>query len=495
MTDVCVNQQVRFEALPYHWLISCTTLVSCSDVEAHLYTNLMSNYSKLIRPAEDPHDVVNVNMSLSLVQLLSVDDKSQVITVSIWLYQIWYDYRLKWNSSEYGDIDYILVRGKDLWYPDTSLYQSAEESPEQYPYVITDWFLLRVYSTGKVFVQSPHTWKIPCNVDVTSFPNDHQHCAISVGMWSHTARQVDYEPIFDTIKKELYIPSNSWEVSGSGVTKGYSYDIHSGGPYAYIDFTLYLDRKPLFYLLNLCIPSVLLSLLMSLVFCFPPDSPDKIPHGLSVLLTIFIFDILVIDIMPASSDNIPITSQYLFVNMVLTVVAIILSALLINMHKLKGNFSGRRKKVLLFIAWLLKVSYHDTNARWKLLKETSNPSLGTRLKDYNKIVQTENIDLSNAELKTFLPNGDNMFVKENGIGLHRHPALLRDVKSIKRKIVEIQNKLDTNLANQAGVKELESDWKTLAAVLNRTFFISLLSMNVGLSMWILIIGLFPHNDE
>ncbi|XP_070538224.1 neuronal acetylcholine receptor subunit alpha-3-like [Ptychodera flava] len=446
----------------------------------------MKDYDRNMRPVPNPSEVVMVNMSLSLVQLLEVDDKSQVITMSIWLYQIWNDYRLQWNPDDYGGLNYVLIKAKDMWYPDTGLYLSAKEQQDQHPYVITDWFLLRVHSTGKVAVQSPHCWYIPCNVDVTSFPNDHQHCDISVGQWSHTAEQVDYISIFDEIKKELYIASNSWEVSGSATEKGYSYDIHSGGPYAYINFVVYLDRKPLFYLLNLCIPSVLLSFLSSLVFYFPPNSPDKIPHGLSVLLTIFIFDILVIDIMPASSDKIPVTTKYLFINMIFTVIAIIVSAILINVYKLEGRFSDRKRASLIVLASILRISLSGKYIKKQKMK-IAKESVGIRIKEYDRMHSIiRRSDRYNGALPTNVHHGSN---DNTELGFNK------DIRVIKDRLIVIQKKLEDKFNGPVEEDLSDSDWKLLSYVLNRVFFIILMCVNFSVSLWTLLIGTGFHSSE
>ena len=39
-----------------------------------------------------------------------------------WLYQVWTDYSLVWNQSEYGGISSIRVPAKNIWKPDILMY-------------------------------------------------------------------------------------------------------------------------------------------------------------------------------------------------------------------------------------------------------------------------------------------------------------------------------------------------------------------------------------
>ncbi|XP_078000572.1 neuronal acetylcholine receptor subunit beta-3-like [Glandiceps talaboti] len=439
--------------------------VSCIADESNLYRKLFANYDRLSRPVENSSDIVQVNMSMSILQLLSVNDKEQVITVNIWLYQMWIDHRLTWGPADFGNISYVLVKAEDIWYPDTSLYISGKNDQNNHPYVIQDWFRLRLHYNGTLFAQTPCSWHIPCYMDITRFPDDHQRCSIFVGIWSYTSEQVDYHPIHNFIAKELYTPSNSWLVSRSVVRKAYSYDVHSGGPYAYIDFTLYLERKPLFYLLNLCFPAILLSFLSTLVFYFPPNSPDKIPHGLSVLLTIFIFDILVIEIMPPTADNIPMPCMYLFINMVSSALSIILSAVISDMYKWKGEFHGWKKSLLLALAGILGVE-KESVAKKKLVRRNAMQSAAIRIK-YNNHVKRD-------------------YIQHNGCGYQ----VLRNEKDnnqrILHKLEEIERKVKKITSPDTSEKCCQSDWRLTSWVLNKICFISLVIVNSTVTLWTFI---------
>jgi hypothetical protein len=56
---------------------------------------IFKNYNKLVRPVEK----VKVKVKISLRQIVSFDERNQIMTSNIYFMAIWEDYRLKWNPS------------------------------------------------------------------------------------------------------------------------------------------------------------------------------------------------------------------------------------------------------------------------------------------------------------------------------------------------------------------------------------------------------------
>ncbi|KAK3532820.1 hypothetical protein QTP86_032105 [Hemibagrus guttatus] len=77
-------------------------------------------------------------------------------------------------------------------------------------------------------------------------------------------------------------------------------------PYPDVTYTVTMRRRTLYYGLNLLIPCVLISGLALLVFLLPADSGEKISLGITVLLSLTVFMLLVAEIMPATSDSVPL---------------------------------------------------------------------------------------------------------------------------------------------------------------------------------------------
>ena len=83
---------------------------------------------------------------------------------------------------------------------------------------------------------------------------------------------------------------------------------------AFISFRLFpllqvlFRRRPLYYLFNLLIPCMFLSLVALLTFFLPPESGEKVSLGVTVLLSLTVFLLLVAETMPPTS-TVPIIGK------------------------------------------------------------------------------------------------------------------------------------------------------------------------------------------
>lgn len=80
-------------------------------------------------------------------------------------------------------------------------------------------------------------------------------------------------------------------------------------PYPDITFTLHLKRRASFYIFNLLIPCMMISFLAPLGFYLPADSGEKVSLGVTVLLALTVFQLLVAESMPPS-ESVPLIGEH-----------------------------------------------------------------------------------------------------------------------------------------------------------------------------------------
>ena len=83
----------------------------------------------------------------------------------------------------------------------------------------------------------------------------------------------------------------------------------AGEGYAHVIFTLHLKRRYKFYIMNIVLPCVMLSVLIMIGFCLPPDAGEKISLGISVLLAFTVFLLMIADAIPRTSLAIPLIGK------------------------------------------------------------------------------------------------------------------------------------------------------------------------------------------
>jgi len=70
-----------------------------------------------------------------------------------------------------------------------------------------------------------------------------------------------------------------------------------------------MRRKPLFYVFNMILPCLLITLVALLGFYIPSDSGEKVTMGITTLLSMTVFLMLVAENMPATSDVLPLVGR------------------------------------------------------------------------------------------------------------------------------------------------------------------------------------------
>ena len=80
--------------------------------------------------------------------------------------------------------------------------------------------------------------------------------------------------------------------------------------YSKVVFTLNMNRRYIFYVMNIVLPCALLSVLILMVFCVPPDAGEKISAGISVLLAFTVFLLMLADNVPRTSLDVPILGKW-----------------------------------------------------------------------------------------------------------------------------------------------------------------------------------------
>ena len=70
----------------------------------------------------------------------------------------------------------------------------------------------------------------------------------------------------------------------------------------FIHYNMAFQRRPLYYLLNLVLPCSLITFVAMLSFFLPPDSGEKVGLGVTVLLSLSVFLIIVLENLPRTTE-------------------------------------------------------------------------------------------------------------------------------------------------------------------------------------------------
>lgn len=161
---------------------------------------------------------------------------------------------------------------------------------------------------GKITWDSPAITKSSCRVDVSFFPFDAQQCRFTYGSWTYNGNQLDILNALESADLADLVENVEWEILGMPAKKNVIQYGCCADPYPDVTYTLKLKRRASFYVFNLLIPCVMISFLAPLGFYLPADSGEKVSLGVTVMLALTVFQLLVAEIMPPS-ENVPLIGK------------------------------------------------------------------------------------------------------------------------------------------------------------------------------------------
>ncbi len=180
---------------------------------------------------------------------------------------------------------------------------SAEKIYEDY-----NNFRAIITSNGIVRWEPGGVFKTMCQIDITYYPFDEQHCDLIFGAWSYHTSKMNLTSEKDIVNLDSYKLNGEWEIMGTVAQRNeFFYECCPNERFSNVRFVIYMRRRHTFYIMNVILPSILTSvLLLSIFFCTPGQ---KVQIGVVVLLSFRIFLINVSGNIPKTSDHIPLLGK------------------------------------------------------------------------------------------------------------------------------------------------------------------------------------------
>ncbi|KAF6113187.1 cholinergic receptor nicotinic gamma subunit [Phyllostomus discolor] len=251
--------------------------------EERLLADLMRSYNPHLRPAERDTDVVNVSLKLTLTNLISLNEREEALTTNVWIEMQWCDYRLRWDPQDYEGLWVLRVPSTMVWRPDIVLENKSQ-----------------TYSTNEISLQLSQEggqtieWIF---IDPEAFTEN--------GEWA-----IRHRPA-----KMLLDAAAPAEEAG----------------HQKVAFYLLIQRKPLFYVINIIAPCVLISSVAILIYFLPAKAGgQKCTVAINVLLAQTVFLFLVAKKVPETSQAVPLISKYLTFLLVVTILIVVNAVVVLN---------------------------------------------------------------------------------------------------------------------------------------------------------------------
>uniref|UniRef100_A0A8C6SPS8 Acetylcholine receptor subunit beta n=1 Tax=Neogobius melanostomus TaxID=47308 RepID=A0A8C6SPS8_9GOBI len=293
-----------------------------SDAENILFKSLFSNYNQKVRPSLSPEDRVVVRVGMVLSSFVGLNMKNEEMSTIVVMDLAWTDYRLQWKPKEHDGITVLRIPAAKVWLPDIVLLNNNDGVFDVALHVH-----VQVYNTGKVTWTPPALYLSSCSVKVEYFPFDWQNCSMVFRSYTYDATEIDIQYSLDSSGKEISEILLDESFSGE-----YWYIRHKPSRKNRDD-----ERKPLYYVFNIILPCILITIIAIFNFYLPPDAGEKMGLSINVLLTLTVFLLLLADKIPETSLGVPIIVNYLMFTMILVTFSVIMSVVVLNLHHRSPN--------------------------------------------------------------------------------------------------------------------------------------------------------------
>ncbi|XP_056431415.1 acetylcholine receptor subunit beta [Gadus chalcogrammus] len=315
----------------------CAVGVESILAEQALMSDLFAplKYNLKVRPARRAEERVVVRVGMMLTSFVGLNMKNEEMSTTVVMNLEWTDHRLSWKPKDHSGVDVLRIPSGKVWLPDIVLYNNNDGV-----FDVALQVHVQVYSSGRVTWSPPALYCSSCGVKVTYFPFDWQNCTMQFRSYTYDCTEIDLQYALDAKGKEIreivldegFSESGEWYIRHKASKKNMNEDM-------YEDMTFYLiiERKPLYYIFNIIIPCILITIIAIFNFYLPPDAGEKMGLSINVLLTITVFLLLLADKVPETSLGVPIIVNYIMFTMILVTASVILSVVVLNLHHRSPN--------------------------------------------------------------------------------------------------------------------------------------------------------------
>ena len=442
------------------------------DDESRLLDNLIAQQDKRIKPHSTSNETFHVAIAVGILQLLEVDQKNQIFDAYYSCYQMWTDTELAWNSTAYNGIKALSLPEETIWTPSIGLDNDVDLVRSKNSLSTT---IMMVNSFGQVARTLLVNYRSSCDMSLRNFPFDKQNCTLTFSSWKYIGTELNLTIAYE-MTGQNFQESSEFRLISMKMSRTEDKECCIM-PIIKVHLNIVFERRPQFYLLNMILPCTLITMIAMFAFCIPPESGEKIGLGVTVLLSLSVFLLIVSEQMPPTTDF-PLIGIYYFGVILIVTFSTGVSVMTLSLNH---NASFQTKEVpqalqsLLFdkLAWWLCMA--------PLSKSKNNKSDKAGCKKLNKVGPSDDDNRSDTpdkrahDTEVVALNPIDGVQSDGGLGSGPMSEILQFIRRIEDKKQEEQKQED-----------ITEQWKYLGRLIDRILLVVFLFLNVVFTLWILL---------
>ncbi|KAK3106357.1 hypothetical protein FSP39_018377 [Pinctada imbricata] len=288
------------------------------------FDSIFVTYNKNVLPKVNQSELLTINVGYTLNAIKSFDEVSGVMETVGYLTVSWTNELLQWDEKPVGTSDYIrniLIPISMMWYPPITLQNSVTSLKG----------LGTLYEKLDSSYTGLTTWKPPvilassCSVDTTNFPWDEQACNLTFVAWDYKATEVLLAAASPTVDMTEYSENQVWVINETTTVAWTDADS------SYVTFTIKLKRLPVWFVINIIAPLVLLSFLNLFVFLTPLEE-GRVGYAMGAFLTFSVYLEIIGDNIPPVSEPMSNLSIYVVLQVIVSGITSFISVFTVRIY-------------------------------------------------------------------------------------------------------------------------------------------------------------------
>ncbi|CAP34186.2 Protein CBR-LGC-16 [Caenorhabditis briggsae] len=303
--------------------------------QQRLMSHLFQNYDSTVAPVYTKLDITkpigynplaptrfNYTVYLYYLKLVEVIEPEEKVSVVLEMAEYWYDPRLAWDASSYGEIQMLHLRQDRVWSPTIASFRINEIAD----FRDQDFRMVCVENTGHVYTSLTLKVSLNCPMNVGRFPYDSQTCVIQFCMPLFFMQHVE---LFNSIYQGI-LNRTIWEKMGNSewdlvnlTNRVELLSYNDGvGDMQLATFEIKIQRNPMYYIYMIVFPSFIINAL----------SIIGLNVGLTNIMTMtFILGVMA-DKIP-KTGSIPLLGIYIIINLFIMIFAVGITSILAELQK------------------------------------------------------------------------------------------------------------------------------------------------------------------
>ncbi|CAG9863122.1 unnamed protein product [Phyllotreta striolata] len=275
---------------------SGTTYVKLKDA-------VLCNYDSSVRPVANHQNSTTVSFKLVL-KYFNFNLESSTFSVDAWMSMYWIDQHLTWNPSDHDNIKNIFLFTYEIWTPDISIYNLANQGED--PELVSTTRCV-ISHLGVVMCVPPIHLDALCVPNLSKYPFDTQECQLRLGSWMHKGEEIDVKVDKNMVSTTDLIPNGEWEIlSHSTVRHKGVYACCPNSTYPSVDVTFTIKRLAGSHAATAVIPTIVLVILTICLLSLSPVDKERMILAYVNLLAHFLQVQYIGWQLPLKGDNMPL---------------------------------------------------------------------------------------------------------------------------------------------------------------------------------------------